>query len=166
MLRSNIRQMIAVLSLIVVLGVFWCLKLTGITMAGEAFCGIDEHVHGEKCPTAVLICEQKEAKAHIHSEKCILRELVCGKKQSAAHVHDESCLQRELTCGLEEQEGHTHDDSCEVIFILEGYGSILEDGTKKTVQAGDCLYCPKGGSHSLVNDSDADLVFCAVVPKQ
>lgn len=61
---------------------------------------------------------------------------------------------------------HTHDDSCEVIFILEGCGSILEEGMKKAVQAGDCLYCTKGGSHSLVNDSDADLVFCAVVPKQ
>ena len=61
---------------------------------------------------------------------------------------------------------HTHEDSCEVIFILEGRGSLLEDGTKKEVQAGDCLYCPKGGSHSLVNDSGSDLVFCAVVPLQ
>ena len=61
---------------------------------------------------------------------------------------------------------HAHDDSCEVIFILEGCGSILEEDTRKAVQAGDCLYCPKGGSHSLVNDSEADLVFCAVVPKQ
>ena len=61
---------------------------------------------------------------------------------------------------------HTHEDSCEVIFILEGCGSLLEDGTKKEVQAGDCLYCPKGGSHSLVNDSGSDLVFCAVVPRQ
>ena len=61
---------------------------------------------------------------------------------------------------------HTHEDSCEVIFIIEGMGSILEDGTKKAVQAGDCLYCPKGGSHSLVNDSDAELVFCAVIPRQ
>jgi quercetin dioxygenase-like cupin family protein len=61
---------------------------------------------------------------------------------------------------------HTHDDSCEVIFILKGQGSIIEEGVKKAVQAGDCLYCPKGGMHSLINDSDADLVFCAVVPKQ
>ncbi len=61
---------------------------------------------------------------------------------------------------------HTHDDSCEVIFILEGRGSIIEEDTRKAVEAGDCLYCPKGGSHSLVNDSDADLIFCAVVPKQ
>ena len=61
---------------------------------------------------------------------------------------------------------HTHEDSCEVIFILEGRGSLLEDGAKKAVQTGDCLYCPKGGTHSLINDSDADLIFCAVVPKQ
>ncbi len=61
---------------------------------------------------------------------------------------------------------HTHDDSCEVIFILEGRGSVIEEGEKKAVQAGDYLYCPKGGTHSLVNDSEADLVFCAVVPKQ
>lgn len=61
---------------------------------------------------------------------------------------------------------HTHEDSCEVIFILEGRGSLLEDGTKKEVQAGDCLYCPKGGSHSLVNDSGSDLLFCAVIPLQ
>lgn len=61
---------------------------------------------------------------------------------------------------------HTHDDSCEVIFILEGCGSILEEGIKKAVQAGDCLYCPKGGTHSLINDSEEDLIFCAVVPKQ
>ncbi len=61
---------------------------------------------------------------------------------------------------------HTHEDSCEVIFILEGCGCTIEDGVKKSVQAGDCLYCPKGGTHSLINDSDADLIFCAVVPKQ
>ena len=61
---------------------------------------------------------------------------------------------------------HTHEDSCEVIFILEGNGSLMEEGTKKAVQAGDCLYCPKGESHSLVNDSEKDLIFCAVVPQQ
>ena len=31
------------ISLAVVLLVFWWLKLTGITLAGEAFCGISEH---------------------------------------------------------------------------------------------------------------------------
>lgn len=61
---------------------------------------------------------------------------------------------------------HTHDDSCEVIFITSGCGSIIEEGIKKAVHAGDCLYCPKGGTHSLINDSDAELLFCAVVPKQ
>ncbi len=35
---------------------------------------------------------------------------------------------------------HTHDDSCEVIFILEGRGSIIEEDTRKAVEAGDCVF--------------------------
>lgn len=68
---------------------------------------------------------------------------------------------------------HTHDDSCEVIFILEGNGTIVErtpEGTEETVSpvnAGDCLYCPKGHTHSLQNTSEeGDLIFYAAVPKQ
>ena len=37
--RHNLRQIIPTLSLIVVLIVFWSLKLTGIGIAGEAFIG-------------------------------------------------------------------------------------------------------------------------------
>ena len=52
-------------------------------------------------------------------------------------------------------------------------GTILEMGpesdtqTRRGVKAGDCLYCPKGHTHSLMNTSEeGDLVFYAVVPKQ
>ena len=67
---------------------------------------------------------------------------------------------------------HTHDDSCEVIFVLEGKGTIVEKEagsdveTAKKVKAGDCLYCQLGNSHSLRNtEEEGDLVFYAVVPK-
>ena len=40
------------------------------------------------------------------------------------------------------------------------------DGDSSPVYAGLCHYCPKGHTHSLVNDSDADLEFLAVVPIQ
>lgn len=68
---------------------------------------------------------------------------------------------------------HTHDDSCEFIFILSGSGKLMEKGpadsdtTISTVAAGDCLYCPKGHSHSLMNNHDQeDLIFYAAVPQQ
>ena len=70
---------------------------------------------------------------------------------------------------------HTHDDSCEVIFILSGNGRLYEKGSAaddlpeyKDVTAGDCLYCKKGQTHSLMNPetSESDLIFYAVVPKQ
>ena len=61
---------------------------------------------------------------------------------------------------------HTHDTSSEIIYILSGKGKVLYDGEYEPLTAGDCHYCPKGHSHSLINDSDAMLEFFAVVPFQ
>lgn len=61
---------------------------------------------------------------------------------------------------------HTHETSCEVIYILNGHGKVLYEGEEFRVQAGLCHYCPKGKQHSLINDSDEDLDFFAVVPLQ
>ena len=61
---------------------------------------------------------------------------------------------------------HTHEDSSETIFIIKGQGALIDEGERKKVSEGDCLYCPKGHSHSLINDSESDLEFYAVVPLQ
>jgi len=61
--RFKFRQIIPALSLIVVLIVFWSLKLTGIGIAGEAFCGKAEHIHSEDC----VNCTVEE---HIHNASC------------------------------------------------------------------------------------------------
>lgn len=66
-LSRIIRQMLVILSLLLVFGIFWGLKLTGITMAGEAFCGKDEHVHSEECSVNTASCLLE---AHIHDESC------------------------------------------------------------------------------------------------
>lgn len=61
---------------------------------------------------------------------------------------------------------HRHETSSEIIYILNGHGKCLYDDGEEKLVAGDCHYCPKGHSHSLINDSDGDLVFFAVVPEQ
>lgn len=61
---------------------------------------------------------------------------------------------------------HTHENDCEIVYFLEGQGKMLYDGGEERVSAGLCHYCPKGHTHSLINDSDADLIFFAVVPAQ
>lgn len=105
----------------------------------------------------------------------ILPEFKGGEKELAANMFFDGTnriLKGRLipgaTIGM-----HTHDDSCEVIFVLEGNGTIveIEPGCEveqtRSVAAGDCLYCPKGHTHSLRNtSSEGDLVFYAVVPRQ
>ncbi len=59
------HAVIILLSVIAVAAVFWWLKLTGITMAGEAFCGMDEHTHTEQC-----LAEGCQIPEHTHTASC------------------------------------------------------------------------------------------------
>lgn len=61
---------------------------------------------------------------------------------------------------------HTHDTGSEIMFFTSGKGHVIYDGERKEVNAGLCHYCPKGHSHTLINDSDADLCFYAAVVEQ
>ena len=61
---------------------------------------------------------------------------------------------------------HTHETSSEIIYILSGMGKVLYDGGSERVTPGQCHYCPKGHSHSLINEGAEDLCFFAVVPEQ
>ena len=68
--KQRISSMLPIISLLVVITVFWGLKLTGITLAGEAFCGCQEHEHGESCYSEGNpdpICGFEE---HIHKPTC------------------------------------------------------------------------------------------------
>lgn len=65
--RQRSRRLIAIvlaLSLIVSLDVFWTLRQTGLTLAGDAECGITEHTHNDDCMSD---CPSPE---HVHSVRC------------------------------------------------------------------------------------------------
>ncbi len=78
--KKHLTALLPILSLLVVLGVFWWLKLVGITLAGEAFCGKDEHSHGEACLVIAAETDEESTaeedayscglEAHIHTADC------------------------------------------------------------------------------------------------
>lgn len=61
---------------------------------------------------------------------------------------------------------HTHETNSEMIYVVSGEAYFLYDDGSETVKAGQCHYCPKGHGHSMINRTDKDLVFFAVVPEQ
>lgn len=98
-------------------------------------------------------------------EKSVLNNFKGGEKYYEANMYtDENnkIMKGRLVPGASIGE-HTHETNSEVIFFSEGRGKVLYDGEYLEVSAGLCHYCPKGHSHSLINDSDGDLVFFAVV---
>ncbi|MBR3768133.1 MAG: hypothetical protein IKL10_07845 [Clostridia bacterium] len=84
---------------VVAVVVFWWLKLVGVTVTGEAFCGLDEHIHTDECYTSELICEADEAPI----------TSVSGEETSETHTHSEECYSNTLSCIKPE---HTHTKDC------------------------------------------------------
>ena len=102
-----------------------------------------------------------------HIEETVIPHMRGGEGQVAARMHTDGnnkimrgVLAPGSTIGL-----HTHDTSSEIIYILSGTGKVLCDGVYEPLAPGDCHYCPQGHEHSLMNDSDGDLTFFAVVPE-
>ncbi len=58
---------------------------------------------------------------------------------------------------------HEHNPGFEVLYIVEGCGKILIEGERVPIHAGMCHYCKTGSGHSLINDSDEDLIYFAVI---
>ncbi len=60
-----------------------------------------------------------------------------------------------------------HETSSEMIYILSGEARCLYDDGEERLLPGQCHYCPKGHSHSLINASSTEpLTYFAVVPEQ
>ncbi len=132
--RRRMQSVVLAMSFLVAFGVLWQLRITGITMTGEALCGYSQHEHSAQCEGAVLTCALEESQGHSHDAVCSPEpELNC---QLTPHVHDgescimaagedgaevctltehthgEGCYTTPEPCALEEGAGHTHSSAC------------------------------------------------------
>ena len=148
--RRKSCAVMLVLSLLVASGVLWQMKITGITMTGEALCGHLEHQHTTQCLGMQVVCGLEESEGHSHTDACKASETVqicqkeehthvegecyvldvseCGREE---HEHGDACfeIKTSLTCGQEEHEGHKHTDDCK----REAYGCGYEKEHKHTL---------------------------------
>ena len=83
--RSYMAVISGVLSLVVILNVFWAMRQQGLTLAGDADCGLLEHSHDDTCGEQILLCDLSD---HEHTEDCFVREAACGY---AEHSHSIAC---------------------------------------------------------------------------
>lgn len=58
---------------------------------------------------------------------------------------------------------HTHETDCEIVYILSGNGTMVNDDGSDPVKPGEVHYCPKGRAHSLQNTGTEDLIFIGIV---
>lgn len=65
--------------------------------------------------------------------------------------------------------GHTpkHDHPWPHInYVIKGEGVLNHDGEQTPIRAGSVAFVPGGTTHQFVNNSDAELSFICIVPKE
>lgn len=108
---TKMTAVLLVLSLLVSINVFFVMRQPGITMAGDAACGKQEHTHNEQCYSYELICPLSED-AHTHTDACYTERTLTCTIEDEAHVHTDDCYTvPELICTLDTQ-AHTHTETC------------------------------------------------------
>lgn len=126
--RRRLGMIVSMLSLAVVLTVFWQLRIVGISMTGEALCGQIAHTHTEECLGMKVVCGLEECEAHFHSDDCYKLENVqiCEKE---VHVHSDEC--QKIRVDLCDSEEHEHGEGCfktEDVLICEDTSEGHEHG--------------------------------------
>jgi mannose-6-phosphate isomerase-like protein (cupin superfamily) len=57
---------------------------------------------------------------------------------------------------------HLHEGSEEIYYLLEGRGTLLFNGEKLDMAAGDISVVGDGETHGFINDSGADVIMIVV----
>lgn len=142
--RTRMNAMLLILSFVVSLNVFWAMRQPGLTLAGDATCGILEHTHDEDCGTQICVCTLSE-EVHVHSDACYEMQfvpaqeelrLMCSKAEDP-HAHNESCYTTILTDPIQETvlncnneaEDHIHEDGCYTLTEIPGQEESVLDCT-------------------------------------
>ena len=128
--RKRWYQVVTGLACVVVFCTVYALILPAITMEQTAWCGIEEHQHGDSCYEMQLVCGYDELSndGHIHTDDCYDEEqvLICNQEESAGHIHDESCIdtEQQLVCS----ENHEHTTDCYETVVSYICGMTEGDG--------------------------------------
>lgn len=58
---------------------------------------------------------------------------------------------------------HVHHNESETYYLLAGEGQYNDNGTIRTVHAGDVTFTPDGFGHGMENNGTTDVVFMALI---
>lgn len=97
-----------------------------------------------------------DGKGHVLMKKILGAEQMNGK----CGLYAEVTLEPGCSLGY-----HEHHGESETYYFLSGQGEYNDNGTVRTVSAGDITFTPSGSGHGLENNSDSNLVFMALIIK-
>lgn len=121
---KRLATIFLVSALIVSIIVFWWLKLVGITVTGEAFCGLEEHTHSNDCFVTEFICGFEEDTTDETTEEYSEEEIISEESETEEVIEEIISEESEIEEVTEEviseeneteeviYESHAHSEEC------------------------------------------------------
>ena len=98
-------------------------------------------------------------------------QVVEGMRGGVGHAlikrfDDESKMIAQITLPPNASIGlHQHLNDEEIIYIIEGHGVCISGGNELAIAKGFVNYVKRGESHSIINNTEQDLVLLAIILK-
>ncbi len=136
-------------------------------------------------------CNNKDEQSCNESTAATERVAVAtAEQQAAAMIYDLANTEEQIISNFKEGEGeiglrmidngtarfmkvrltphssvgfHSHPTSCETVFVVQGTAKVIFESDTCIIQSGDCHNCPCGHGHSIINDSDEEVITLSVV---
>jgi len=101
-------------------------------------------------------------------EEKVIPRFKGGEKEmrSAAFADDLNRIMRNTLAPGASIGMHRHETNSEIIYVLQGTGKAVIDGSEERLATGLVHYCRKGHEHTIINDGPCDLVFLALLVGQ
>ena len=96
----------------------------------------------------------REGSGRVEIQHIFKKEELKGKARLFARLR----LEKGCSIGY-----HKHENEEEVFYVMQGRGTVREDGKQYAVEAGDAILTGGGSGHSVRNDSDRPLDLVAVI---
>jgi uncharacterized cupin superfamily protein len=112
--------------------------------------------------SAVPVRERISPKGRFHVVRRDISAVHGARDEAGNALHPYEIEYVEIPPGKRNFLYHSHSAEHETYLIVKGQGKLRTPAGDVSITAGDCIHCPPGEPHHMINDSDANLGYYVI----
>ena len=112
--------------------------------------------------SAVPVRERVSPKGRYHVIRRDISAALGARGEDDRALHPYELEYIEVPPGARNFLYHWHSAEHETYIVVKGTGKLRTSAGEEQIGAGDCIHCPPGEPHHMINDSEANLCYYVI----